>query len=55
MTDTFAGINPAHAPAFIAAQLVGAVVALGVCRMLAPGRDGQHAASAKPKLSEPSS
>ena len=55
MTDTFAGINPAHAPAFIAAQLVGAVVALGICRMLAPGRDSQRAATAKPKLSEPSS
>ena len=26
LTDTFAGINPAHAPAFIAAQIAGAVV-----------------------------
>lgn len=55
LTDTFAGINPAHAPAFIAAQLAGAVVALGICRMLAPGRDGQHAAAAKPELRETSS
>lgn len=26
-TDTFAGINPAHVPAFIAAQIVGALIA----------------------------
>ena len=26
LTDTFAGINPAHAPAFIVAQIAGAVV-----------------------------
>ena len=29
-TDTFAGIRPADAPAFIAAQLAGTVLALGV-------------------------
>ena len=27
LTDTFSGINPAHAPMFILAQLVGALVA----------------------------
>ena len=27
MSDTFAGIRPGHAPAFIAAQLIGAVLA----------------------------
>jgi len=39
-TDTFSGIDPIHSPAFIVAQLVGAVVALVVCRGLseAPGR-----------------
>jgi glycerol uptake facilitator-like aquaporin len=35
-SDTFAGIAPASAPAFIAAQLVGGVVAIGVVRALYP-------------------
>ncbi len=30
-SDTFAGIYPGHMPMFIAAQLVGAVIALGYC------------------------
>ena len=34
LTDSFSGILPAHAPAFIAAQLAGAVVAVFVCRWL---------------------
>ena len=34
MTDSFSGILPAHAPAFIAAQLAGAVVAVFVFRWL---------------------
>lgn len=34
LTATFAGIAPAHAPAFIAAQLVGALLALGFMRWL---------------------
>ena len=33
-SDTFAGINPANVPAFIVAQLVGAVLAVYVCRFL---------------------
>ncbi len=36
MSDTFAGIQPASAPAFIAAQLVGLGVALGLLRILYP-------------------
>lgn len=36
LTDSFAGIAPSHVPMFIAAQLAGAVVALGVARTLAP-------------------
>ena len=36
LTNTFAGIRPADAPAFIAAQLLGAVAALGVSRVLFP-------------------
>jgi glycerol uptake facilitator-like aquaporin len=35
-TDTFAGIRPADAPGFIAAQLVGAVVATALFRWLVP-------------------
>ena len=35
-SDTFAGIAPASVPAFVAAQLVGGVVAYGVIRVLYP-------------------
>ena len=34
LSDTFAGIRPQDAPAFIAAQFAGAVVALGVAKLL---------------------
>lgn len=34
LTDTFSGIRPVDAPAFIGAQLIGAIVALGVGRLL---------------------
>lgn len=35
-SDTFAGIRPADVPAFVVAQLVGAAVATGLFRWLAP-------------------
>ena len=35
-SDTFAGIAPASVPAFVVAQLVGGVVAIGVLRSLYP-------------------
>jgi glycerol uptake facilitator-like aquaporin len=35
-TDTFAGIRPADAPAFIVAQLLGAAAATGLFRWLVP-------------------
>src|SRR5207245_1067024 len=38
-SDTFAGIRPADAPAFIAAQLVGAGAATSLFRWLAPAPD----------------
>ena len=40
-SDTFAGIDPTSVPAFIAFQVVGAVVAVGLVRLLYPdiGRD----------------
>lgn len=34
LSDTFAGIAPAHAPAFIAAQIGGALIGYGVSRLL---------------------
>lgn len=34
MTDTFSGIAPGHAPAFIVAQFVGAGAAIGIARVL---------------------
>ena len=34
LSDTFAGIRPASAPAFVAAQLVGAALAIGLGRYL---------------------
>ena len=34
LTDSFSGINPSHAPGFIAAQFVGAAAALAVMRAL---------------------
>jgi len=36
LSDTFAGIAPASAPAFIVAELAGAALALGAHRMLGP-------------------
>jgi glycerol uptake facilitator-like aquaporin len=43
LTDTFSGIRPIDAPAFIGAQLIGAIAALGVSRLLFPA--GKPAAS----------
>lgn len=34
LTDTFAGIRPTDAPSFVAAQLIGATVAIGLSRLL---------------------
>jgi len=36
LSDTFAGIRPADVPGFIAAQLLGAVAAMLLCRWLVP-------------------
>lgn len=35
-TDTFTGIDPANAPAFVAARLVGAALAVAAVRFLCP-------------------
>jgi glycerol uptake facilitator-like aquaporin len=36
-SDTFAGIAPSSVPSFIAAEIVGGVLAIGVIKMLYPG------------------
>lgn len=36
LTDTFAGIEPGSAPAFVAAQLAGGLAAIGLARFLYP-------------------
>jgi glycerol uptake facilitator-like aquaporin len=36
-SDTFAGIAPSSAPIFIAAQVVGGILAIGLVRLLYPG------------------
>lgn len=38
LTDTFAGIRPIDVPAFIGAQLIGAIAALGIGRLLFPAK-----------------
>jgi glycerol uptake facilitator-like aquaporin len=37
LSNTFAGISPSHVPAFILAQLLGALAAIPVARLLFPG------------------
>lgn len=46
-TDTFAGIDPAHVPAFVLAQLVGAVAAVRVCGALLPAETNEAAVPSK--------
>jgi arsenate reductase len=43
-SDTFAGIAPASVPGFMAAQLVGGLVAIGLIRALYPGITPEEAA-----------
>lgn len=51
LTDTFAGIRPADAPAFIAAQLIGAAIATALSRLLfAPTLDSGAPSRASIKL-----
>jgi arsenate reductase len=48
LSDTFAGIAPASVPLFVAAQLGGALAAVGVARVLFPA----HPPSPEPSLEE---
>jgi glycerol uptake facilitator-like aquaporin len=41
LSDTFAGIAPSSAPAFIASQLVGAAIAFGLVRLFFPRDDSE--------------
>jgi len=43
LTQTFAGIRPVDVPAFVAAQLAGAVLALGVASLFGAAADGRPA------------
>lgn len=43
LTNTFSGIRPIDAPGFIAAQLIGAIAAFGVGRLLFPVANPAHA------------
>ena len=42
LSDTFAGIEPSSAPGFIAAQLIGAAIAIGLIRFLHPVLPAEH-------------
>lgn len=46
LSDTFTGIAPASAPAFVAAQLVGALLAVALVRVLAPRVGGASGSAA---------
>lgn len=48
-TDTFAGIAPASAPAFVLAQLIGASLGLAVVRFLYPVPIPEGAAARLPE------
>jgi glycerol uptake facilitator-like aquaporin len=53
-SDTFAGIAPASAPSFIAAQILGGGAAVAVIRLLYPGLSRRQAADAVvPRLRGP--
>jgi glycerol uptake facilitator-like aquaporin len=47
VSDTFAGIAPAHVPAFIASQLGGAFMGLLLAKMLAIGKQDEAVASSR--------
>jgi len=55
LTDTFAGIAPASAPLFVAAQLTGAAVAIAVARVLFPAPEPslEEALDARSRLTQP--
>jgi len=50
LSNTFAGISPSHVPAFILAQLLGALAAIPVARLLFPLRDPKARLSLRNKM-----
>lgn len=55
LTDSFAGIAPASAPGYVAAQVVGGVLAVGLIRALYPGVTPSQAAQAVLPHEQPNS
>jgi arsenate reductase len=53
LTDTFAGIKPSSAPAFIAAQVLGGILALVLAKFLHPGLPAEDIIAPHPE-EEPS-
>ena len=53
LTDTFAGIRPADAPAFVAAQLIGATLATGLARLLFEAQTCRRIPDARPRSRSP--
>jgi arsenate reductase len=55
LTDSFAGIAPASAPLFVAAQVGGAVLAIGAARTLYPEPEPslEEVLDARPRLPQP--
>jgi glycerol uptake facilitator-like aquaporin len=51
-SNTFAGIAPSSAPSFIAAQIVGGVVAFGLIRVLYPGTEPETSEINQPAASQ---
>jgi glycerol uptake facilitator-like aquaporin len=45
LTDTFSGIRPVDVPGFVVAQIIGALIALGLGRLLFPDKTSVTAAS----------
>jgi glycerol uptake facilitator-like aquaporin len=49
LSDTFAGIHPAHIPAFVVAQMLAAIIAVYVCKALSE----EPEAAARIKITDP--
>lgn len=49
LTDTFTGISPSSAPAFVAAQIAGAALAVAAIRVLYPAMEASSASVVVPK------
>jgi len=54
LSDSFAGIAPAHVPAFVAAQLLGAALAALLARFLFPPGDAEDYSSVRISTASPS-